>query len=145
MSPVTGPERPGRVVRSIEAALHSSVRSEGARVPDRCRIGRTKNAICRVLRVLHQLDDRRVRGGTDQLFDPRVPGQLGLVDVDRQHLAPTEHVADTREIEGATSRARPRLDDQPRPDLGEDLLIDPEIEGALVRPRAKVSCQTFDS
>ena len=64
------------------------------------------------------------------------PVRLRL-DVDREHLAVAEQVAERGEIEGAAAERRAGLDDQARSQLVQQLLVDPEVERALVRPHAE--------
>ena len=57
---------------------------------------------------------------------------LLLLHVDREHLAVSEQVAERGEIERAAAERGTGLDDQVRPELVEQLLIDPQVERALV-------------
>ena len=59
------------------------------------------------------------------------------LDVDRDDLALAEQVADRGEERGAPTAVRARLDDELRPRLDHDLLVDPEVERVLERLRAE--------
>ena len=53
------------------------------------------------------------------------------VDVDRDDPPTAEQVEQGGEVEGAAAVKRPRLDEQVRTRLVDDLLVDPEVERAL--------------
>ena len=79
------------------------------------------------------------RGAAREVGDARmlrivVPHRL---DVDRDDLALAEEVADRGEVERAAAAPRARLDDELRPRLRHDLLVDPEVERVLERLRAE--------
>src|SRR6476469_2995624 len=79
---------------------------------------------------------RRATSEVRDAWVSRVVLALGL-DVDRQHLARADEVADRREVERAPAAVRSGLDDQLGPGLEDDLLVDPEIERVLERLRTE--------
>ncbi len=88
----------------------------------------------------HLVDDVRIGGRAPaEVGDPRMRRivlALGL-DVDRHDLASPDEVAERREEERAAAAIRPGLDDELRPRLDHDLLVDPEVERVLQRLRAE--------
>ena len=88
----------------------------------------------------HLVEDVRVgRRASSEIRDPRVPGVVvpQRLDVDRDHLAAPDEVADRRQVERASPAVRARLDDDVGPRLEDDLLVDPEVERVLQRLRAE--------
>ena len=83
--------------------------------------------------LAHPVDDRRARAGPGEIGDTRMLGLCIRVDVDRDHAAVTEQVAQVGEEQRAAAEPRARLDDERRPQLGDDLLVDPDIEWQLPR------------
>ena len=86
------------------------------------------------------VDDAGIgRGSAAEIRDARMLRVVVAqrLDVDRDDLAAAEQVAQRRKEERTAPAIRPGLDDQLGSRLGDDLLVDPEIERVLERLRSE--------